>query len=215
MPDASDASARTPGRLTAALHGAGTMLVVLCLGMVVGSFVLPDGDANAARYTDLDPSAPVRLVVPALKIRAPVVPVAVSQDQVLDPPQDPLQVGWWDGSAEPGQQGGQTVITGHTVHTGGGAMDSVDTLEPGQRVDVVTGKGTMRYEVSDVEVLAKDDVAAQAVSLFGQDSGNGRLVLVSCDDWNGSFYESNVIVFADPLGQPVPKKRDTTRAASR
>lgn len=207
--------ARTLRRLTAGLSGLGTMLVVLCLGMIVGSFVIPSAPVTAAlpRYTNLTPSSPVRLVVPALKLRAPIVPVTLTDDRVLDPPQDPLLVGWWAGSAEPGQADGQTVITGHTVHTGGGAMDTIDTLKPGQRVDVITREGTMRYSVTKVRILDKDDVAEQAVSLFGQQGGNGRLVLVSCDEWNGEYYESNVVVFGDPLGQPIPKNRADTGPA--
>lgn len=198
-------------RLTSGLSGLGAMLVVLCMGMVVGAFVIPSQTVTAAvpLYTDLTPSSPVSLVIPSLKLHAPIVPVTVT-DSVLDPPRDPMLVGWWSASAEPGKKHGQTVITGHTVHTGGGAMDRIDTLKLGQRVDVITREGTMRYEVSKVSILNKDDVAAQAASLFGQDTGAGRLVLVSCDQWNGTYYESNVVVFGEPLGAPIPKKRATS-----
>ena len=41
------------------------------------------------------PAAPVRLVVPALKIRAPIEPIEVDDDGVLDPPRNPRDVGWW------------------------------------------------------------------------------------------------------------------------
>lgn len=206
-------AARVLSRLTSALSGLGAMLVVLSMGMVVGSFVIPSSDPDPVTslplYTDLSPSSPVRLVIPSLKIRAPIVPVPLTDGSVLNPPRDPTVVGWWDQSTPPGKQRGQTVITGHTVHTGGGAMDSIGTLKPGQRVDVITRKGTMRYVVSKVRVLDKETVAQQAVALFGQDTGKGRLVLVSCDRWNGTFYESNVIVFGKPLGAPIAKQKAT------
>ncbi|WP_205474371.1 class F sortase [Nocardioides sp. SYSU D00038] len=201
-----------------------TAVVLLAVVGLLGWSVLgPDDDDDepaaasaGARYETLKPAEPLRLIARSVKIAAPIVPIQVSPDAVLDPPRDPKQVGWWDASAEPGALTGQTVITGHTVHTGGGAMDRVDRLEPGQFVDVQTQRGTMRYEVTKVSVLSKDEVAEKAVSLFGQETGDGRLVLVSCDDWNGRFYESNVIVFGKPLGKPVktPKPQDTTRASA-
>jgi len=73
----------------------------------------------------------------------------------------------------------------------------------------------MRYVVSKVRVLAKQEVAEQSVALLGQDGGDGRLVLVSYDDWNGTSYESNVLVFGEPLGQPIPRKRAPSRRRSR
>lgn len=202
---------RALNRLTSGLSGLGAMLVVLCMGMVVGSFAIPSQTIAVPipLYTNLTPSSPVRLVIPALGLHAPIVPVTVV-DSVLDPPRDPMLVGWWKASAEPGRRQGQTVITGHTVHTGGGAMDRIDTLKPGQRVEVITREGTMRYAVTRVSILDKDEVATQAAALFGQDTGGGRLVLVSCDQWNGTYYESNVVVFGEPLGAPIPKERATT-----
>jgi hypothetical protein len=29
--------------------------------------------------------------------------------------------------------------------------------------------------------------------------GPGRLVLITCEDWNGTTYLSNAVVFADPV----------------
>ncbi|QWZ10591.1 class F sortase [Nocardioides panacis] len=141
------------------------------------------------------------------------MPVQVSSDAVLDPPRDYRQVGWWDRSAEPGADSGQTVITGHTVHTGGGSMDHVGRLHAGQKVDVVTRAGTMRYAVSDVRVLSQAALARSAPRLFGQGRGAGRLVLVSCTDWNGGSYDSNVVVLARPLGVPQPSARRGARSS--
>ncbi len=89
------------------------------------------------------------------------------------------------------------------MHTGGGALDRLPEITRGARVDVVTCTGRMRYRVVRVAVLGRDELARDAVSLFGQDGGDGRLVLVSCTDWNGSSYDANVVVLAAPLGQPV------------
>jgi LPXTG-site transpeptidase (sortase) family protein len=177
---------------------------LLCYSVVL---LLGNGSAQAgpAAYRPLDQaSVPVRLVVPALKLRSKVVPIAMSSDAVLAPPEDYREVGWWDDSAKVGAHRGQTVITGHTVHTGGGAMDHLGEVRRGQQVQVVTPYGRMHYRVTGVRELSKDALARQAVSLFGQDSREGRLVLVSCTDWNGSYFARNVIVFAAPLGVRAP-----------
>jgi LPXTG-site transpeptidase (sortase) family protein len=183
--------------------GMRTALLVVVLGLVVAWFVMPrDEVAAGPSYGEMSAGAPVRLKIRALHVDAPVVPVEVSTDAVLDPPRDYREVGWWTGSAKPGAGTGQTVITGHTVHTGGGSMDHLRRLRPGQHVDVVTRRGTMRYAVRQVRVLSTGTVARRAARLFGQQGGEGRLVLVSCTDWNGSSYDSNVVVLGDPLGVP-------------
>lgn len=194
-------------RTTAALSGLTTTLLVLSVGLVLGGFVLPQAPDVPAYRAMAAPAAPVRLVVPALRIDAPVVPVGLSTGAVLDPPSDPEQVGWWSGSARPGSPQGQTVIAGHTVHTGGGAMDRIGRLHRGQFVEVVTHRGTLRYRVDRVRVLGKERLARRAVALFGQRHGAGRLVLVTCTGWNGSYYPSNVVVFGHPLGVPTHAHR--------
>ncbi|MEO5708425.1 MAG: class F sortase [Nocardioidaceae bacterium] len=190
------ADARNAGLRTAAL--------VVVLGLVAAWFLLPRSAAGPA-YGDMDAGVPVRLKITALHLNAAVVPVQVSDDAVLDPPSDYREVGWWTGSAKPGAGSGQTVLTGHTVHTGGGSMDHVGRLRPGQKVDVVTRRGTMRYAVRQVRVFSTEAVARRAAGLFGQQGGDGRLVLISCTDWNGASYDSNVVVFGDPLGVPLER----------
>lgn len=191
------AAGRRGGSLWNLLLAAGVLAVVASL------LLRTDDEPAPARFTDLAPAAPVRLEIAALGVDAPVVPIQVSADAVLDPPRDAHDVGWWDGSAQPGGGQGQTVITGHTVHTGGGALDRLPEITRGARVDVVTSSGRMRYRVVRVAVLDREQVARDALTLFGQDRGAGRLVLVSCTDWNGSSYDHNVVVLAAPLGQPA------------
>ncbi|MFT4289220.1 class F sortase [Nocardioides sp.] len=190
------------GYLTAAVAGLRLLVGVLAGGAVIGSLVVPGG-AAAPAYGTLSPATPYQISLPALEVTAPVVPIALAADQSLDPPRDYHQVGWWDTSAKPGARHGQTVITGHTLHTGGASMNELGRLTRGDLVDVRTKRGTMRYAVQQVKVLSRARLAEESRALFGQDRGRGRLVLVTCTDWNGSFYESNVVVLAKPLGSPV------------
>lgn len=140
---------------------------------------------------------PVRLTVPALGVQSAVVPISGNSGELL-PPSDPRVLGWWQEGAQAGAAHGATVITGHTVHTGGGSFDHLDTLRPGDAVDVRTGAGSIHYVVRRVRVLATAALAREAARIFAPD-GRGRLVLVTCDDWNGSEYLSNAVVVATPV----------------
>jgi LPXTG-site transpeptidase (sortase) family protein len=174
------------------------LLVIGAILVAVG-FLPSSGSASAGYHPMSSPATPVRLVVPALKIRAPISPIVVDNG-VLDPPRNPRDVGWWKGSTRPGATHGQTVLTGHTVHTGGGVMDHLGRLHRGQLVKVVTRKGTMVYRTTRVVTWSKAHLAKRSVALFGQQRKDERLVLITCSGWTGSSYTSNVVVFADPLG---------------
>jgi LPXTG-site transpeptidase (sortase) family protein len=176
-------------------------------GAVIGSFLVPgdNADAGSPEYTAIGAGAPVRLSMPKLHVTAPVVPIAMV-DNALDPPRNYREVGWWQTSAKPGAAHGQTVITGHTVHTGGASMNRLGQLAAGDFVDVVSKRGRMRYVVQRSKVYSKPALARHAQELFGQGHGRGRLVLVTCTDWNGVTYESNVVVLAKPLGAPVDQR---------
>ena len=140
---------------------------------------------------------PRSLQIESLDVHAPVVPVD-AHGGVLLPPDDPETVGWWRDGAVPGAAYGSAVITGHTVSTGGGAFDDLDRLRLGADVTVRTGRGTLEYVVRDVATYRKGAFARRAPRLLSQSVG-GRLVLVTCEDWNGEVYLSNQIVFARPV----------------
>lgn len=140
---------------------------------------------------------PVKVAVQQLGVTAPVVGINAAHG-ALTPPSDPSMVGWWSGGAQPGAARGSAVITGHTVHDGGGAFDNLDKLVPGSVVVVSTVRGSLRYRVATVTTYRKATLAKRAAQLFDQ-SVRGRLVLVTCEDWNGKVYLSNVVVLALPM----------------
>jgi LPXTG-site transpeptidase (sortase) family protein len=139
---------------------------------------------------------PQRIAVPALDVDVPVVPVTLD-GTALDPPPDPQVLGWWAGGARPGAARGSSLLVGHTVHDGGGAMDDLEQVRPGATVRVRTTNGTVAYVVRSVRVIGKAALARQAPRLFSQEVA-GRLVLVTCEDWDGTGYLSNVVVTAVP-----------------
>jgi LPXTG-site transpeptidase (sortase) family protein len=141
--------------------------------------------------------APERLIVPELGIDAPVVGID-APGGTLVPPSDAQVLGWWRSGARPGARFGSALITGHTVSVGGGAFDDLETLSPGDSVRVRTAAGVIGYEVTGVSIYRKGRLARAAERLFSQDVP-GRLVLVTCEDWNGSTYLSNAVVMAEPV----------------
>lgn len=180
----------------------------LLLAATVGGFVFPSPTpAKVPKVTISEfhalprPEEGIRLLVPSVNIDAPIVPIGLV-GTTLTPPDDANLVGWWNGSAKPGAKTGQTLITGHTVHTGGGQMDHLGAIAQGGIIEIVTKDGTLWYRETQVKVYSKAQVSQHAEELFGQSRKKNRLILVTCTGWTGSYYTSNVIVFADPLGIP-------------
>jgi hypothetical protein len=140
---------------------------------------------------------PLRVSVPVLGVSVPVVDISLTGD-VLVPPADPQMLGWWTSGAEPGAVRGTTVVTGHTVSTGGGALDDLHLLARGDRILVATDVGRIRYEVTGVVRYSKKALARAADRVFSQEVP-GRLVLVTCTDFDGYEYLGNTLVFAAPV----------------
>jgi LPXTG-site transpeptidase (sortase) family protein len=139
---------------------------------------------------------PTRVAVQRLAIDVPVRPIA-PEGGVLVPPDDPRVLGWYEEGARPGAVQGSAVITGHTVHTGGGALDELDDLRAGDSVRVTTANGTIGYRVSRVTILSKAQFARRAQKIFSS-TVPGRLVLITCTDWDGQDYLSNTLAYANP-----------------
>jgi len=118
------------------------------------------------------------------------------------PPDDAPLVGWWSGSAKAGAPHGQTILLAHAGATGGG-LTEIAELGRGDFVELLTKQGTMRYEVSSVRTFDPATMDRVGVTLFKQDGGAGRLVMISANGWDGSGYQSSVVVIAAPLGQPA------------
>ena len=160
-------------------------------------------DAPAAggqgREPLLDAAPPTGITVDAMGVKARVVPIEVTPDGVLDPPGDVSLVGWWQRSAPIAARGGQTVLTGHSVHGGGGVFDDLESLSRGDFIRTFHDGALVRYRVRRVHVWSKAELAERAAEVFAQDRADGRLVLVTCEGWDGAEWASNVVVTARQL----------------
>lgn len=140
--------------------------------------------------------APTDVVIPTLGVEAPVVGVE-APGRTLTPPADAGVLGWWADGARPGARRGSVLVAGHTVTGGAGALNRLEELAPGDLIDVRTQRGVVGYTVRRVRTFSKGTLARRAAELFSQQVP-GRLVLVTCEDWDGSRYLSNVVVLAEP-----------------
>jgi LPXTG-site transpeptidase (sortase) family protein len=141
---------------------------------------------------------PYTLHIARIGVDARVVPIQSNAERILEPPQDPTVAGWWSDGAAPGEPQGSVVVVGHTVRNrDGGVFDDVRDLSVGDAIEVEGSDSRLTYRVQSVDVLSKNEVARDAEEIFAQ-TGAGRLVLITCDDWDGTAWRSNIITIAAP-----------------
>jgi hypothetical protein len=177
------------GIVAVALTGCGPAVTTTATGQGPTQTTQTEASGSQGPY-----SQPVRSRIPhhfrLWKFSATVVPVRV-KDGTLIPPDDPHVIGWW--GRRPGAPHGTTLLVGHSVHTGGGELDSLSHTPVGALLTV----GGLRYRVTSVRIMSKARVARRAASLFRQD-GPPRIMVVSCASYNWSTHEwpANAIVIA-------------------
>jgi hypothetical protein len=142
---------------------------------------------------------PQRLMLPALRVDAPITPVDTLPGGGLDVPDNPEVLGWWQGGARPGSGQGTVVIDGHvdTVADGPGALFHLRELRLGDSVVLVTNHGPQSYRIAALRSYLKADLPAEVFARHGQP----RLVIITC---GGAFnektrqYADNVVAYAVP-----------------
>jgi hypothetical protein len=154
--------------------------------------------ASAAARAAVAEAVPrgTRLVVHG--VAAPVGQVRVVAGE-LQVPRDPRRVGWWRGSAVPGERSGTAVIAGHVNYAGvTGALAVLPQVQPGERVVIVEPRRRISYRVTGVRSYPKRIGLPAGIFARG---GRSRLVLITC---GGAFdaatgnYLDNVVAYAVP-----------------
>ena len=146
-------------------------------------------------------SAPVRVIIPAIGVNAPVIPEGTDSTGALEVP--PLSgpqandAGWWDGGAAPGQNG-PAVIVGHINSAAAGNLvfAHLGSLKAGASVQVVLASGvTVSFTVTALQEVSKNTFPTQQV--YGPTAGP-TIRLITC---GGTFdpatghYQDNLIVY--------------------
>ena len=197
-------SRRSPLPLIAGLVLLGVLATAIGLGQFLGFPDFPNfpGFSWSANHVDdrgLKPSAPTRISIPALGVRADVVEVGRADDgSIATPVEDPAgTAGWYGLGPSPGEDG-TAVIVGHVDTASKPAVfGKLAQLPAGKLVEVKRkDRRVATFTVESVERFPKTSFPADRVFA---DTESPRLVLVTCGgDWLGGDvgYADNVIVFA-------------------
>lgn len=131
--------------------------------------------------TGIDVSSGARLIIPAIKVNAPIEIVGKTDDGYMDVPSRNqwTGVGWYKEGPLPGQQG-TAVIDGHLDRTGGAPAVFWDLkkLHPGDLVSVQAKNGAKaRFKV--IKVANYKPTQAPIKLIFGRQDGM-FLNLITC-----------------------------------
>lgn len=142
---------------------------------------------------------PVRLSIPAIDAVSSLIPLGLNRDDSVQVPpvSTPMQAGWFDGGAAPGEPG-PAVLLGHVDgDRQAGIFFRLHELTPGAQVLITRADGSVvRFTVTKVVKVAKGDFPTQAV--YGP-TADPELRLVTCGgtfDSAAHSYVDNVIVYA-------------------
>ncbi len=149
--------------------------------------VLPIGKVDSALN-------PVRLIIPAIAINAPVEWVGTQHNADLaTPTQNPWQdVGWYNLGPHPGERG-SAVIDGHLDRPGGfpAVFWRLRDLHVGDEVLVKNTSGkTLRFQVTRIELYPPQDAPIQ--DIFGNWGGTYLNLITCAGDWIPSQHQTNL-----------------------
>ncbi|WP_433323672.1 class F sortase [Spirillospora sp. CA-294931] len=157
---------------------------------------IPDGQA-------LPYSPPVRIDIPGIDVRAPLMRVGQNKDGTVEVPsfKEASKVGWYEHGAAPGGRGAAVVLGHYDGLTGPAVFYKVHKLRPGAPIRVVRADGRVaEFRVDAMERVPKWEFPRTRV--YGKVRYAG-LRLVTCGgkyDKDEHSYRDNVIVYAHLTG---------------
>lgn len=112
----------------------------------------PGGRGTPVEARGMHRSAPVRIVIPAIDVDAPVVPLALEQGELAAPPRAAV-AGWYERGTSPGEPGSAVIVGPAGGHRGGPAVfGRLGRLRPGDRLTVVRADRThARFSVDRLD----------------------------------------------------------------
>ncbi|MET7717747.1 class F sortase [Streptomyces sp. NPDC005407] len=160
-------------------------------------------DAAAA---PLPPSPPVRLLIPEIRVDAPVTRLGLDGKGSLEvpPAADRNLAGWYRDGTSPGAKG-TAIVTGHVDNAKGPSVFyNLGALKKGHRIEVTRQDGrTAVFTIDAIEVYGT--AAFPDEKVYGT-RGRAELRVITC---GGGFtkktgYQGNVVAFAHLIGVRPP-----------
>lgn len=155
-------------------------------------------NSNATASTSFARSAPIRLVIPSIRLDTTFVPpLSLNSDKTVSVPDNYTQVGWYKGGATPGEVG-SAVILGHVDSVSGPAVFySLGQVKVGDKVMVTRAdRTTATFEVTELHRYPQSEFPTNAV--YGPTT-YPALRLVTCTgifDHGKQKYSHNLVVYA-------------------
>ncbi|MEV6052006.1 class F sortase [Streptomyces sp. NPDC052107] len=160
----------------------------------------PSGERLAAPA--LAPSIPTRIRIPAIRVNAPLMGLALTRSGSLDvpPAQNKNLAGWYEAGTIPGETG-TAIVAGHVDNTEGPAVFyDLGALKRGARIEVDRRDGSVAvFTVDAVEVYAANNFPDEKV--YGA-APRPELRVITCGGGYSKTtgYLGNVVVFAHLTG---------------
>jgi len=154
--------------------------------------------ARVARRPSSLGDVPVRILIPAIGVDAPVVRLGRNPDGTLQVPEDFWSAGWWQGGAVPGSPGPAVVVAHVDSYRGPALFYDLRRLRRGSQVVVLLNDGArVVFTVSLTQSYAKS--AFPTATVYGA-SARPTLRLITCSgsfDWKTRHYRQNLVVYAN------------------
>ena len=219
-------------RVSVAFIAIGTVLIIVAVSLfaLVATDIIGDTDYSSDLETTVGFGPPIytptpgptptptgqfppgssaaieRLVIPTVKIDAPVVTKGTDEAGMMQTPDNGVDTAWYDFSAHPGS-GGNAVFSGHVdyIKIGKAVFWGLKDLNEGDVIEVHLVDGTVyRYAVSLKQQY--DAATAPVDQIVGQTSVE-TVTLITC---SGTFnrathqYDKRLIVRAQRIAEPEP-----------
>ncbi len=188
-------------------------------GPSIVHFQAPATSTPAPSPTAVPSGAPIqRLTIPKYNVDAPIIVLGVDENGVMEAPEDPWDVAWYDFTGHPGR-GSNAVFSGHvdwTFDTGpaGAAFWDLQNLVQGDLIEVALEDGTV-YQYSVISRELVDPTTVDVQSIVGPTSTD-VVTLITC---GGTFntatghYTSRTVVRAERIVEDAPGEEAPANAA--
>lgn len=159
---------------------------------VVPAVAVPEAPAN------INPSRPVRLQIPRIKVDAKIDLLGLTKDGDMASPNDIANAGWYKLGTMPGNEG-SAVIAGHRTGFKGvpGIFTDLGKLQKGDNIIIIDEqKQTIRFVVQEIRKYKQNEKPAEVFT-----SANGaHLNLITCTgSWSSANnrFSERLVVFAE------------------
>jgi LPXTG-site transpeptidase (sortase) family protein len=140
-----------------------------------------------------------RIVIPAIGVDAPIIVLGLDENRIMQAPQDPYAVAWYDFTSRPGA-GGNAVFSGHVdwAQVGPAVFYDLRDVDRGDLIEVFLEDGTLfSYRVSRNIVV--DEQTTDVDRIIGP-TGVDSVTLITCTgdfDRSTGRYDARLVIRAE------------------